>query len=121
MKTDFGGHDNQHFGNIYAFAGKGLSVTGTLEGHEDYFYENKVVLTGKSVGNAQCADPKTQMHDNQYFQFAEKVTLCDVDLAEAQSEGMDKGSTVSAIPTDEVILGWAAELLGIQSNSELVV
>merc|ERR1711904_15047 len=50
LKTDFGGHDNQHFRNIYAYAGKGLSVTNTLEGHEDYFYENKVVLTGSSVG-----------------------------------------------------------------------
>merc|ERR1712070_1067767 len=121
MKTDFGGHDNHHYGNIYAYSGKGLSVTGTLEGHEDYFYENKVVLTSNTVGRPQCADPKTQMHDNQYFQSDKNVTLCGVDLAEAQSQGMDKGSTVSAIPSDDVILGWASELLKIPPNPELVV
>merc|ERR1712232_185595 len=94
----------------------------TLEGHEDYFYDNKVVLTTNIVqAERQCTDPKTHRHDNQYFQSDKNVTLCGMDLAEAQSQGMDKGSTVSALPNDDVILGWAAELLQIKSNPQLVV
>ena len=42
MKNDFGGHDNHHYNNVYAYAGHALGVTNTLEGHEDYFYNNKV-------------------------------------------------------------------------------
>jgi len=122
MKTDFGGHDNHHFGNIYAYVGHSVSVTSdTLEGHEDYFYGNKIVMTSTDLGRAQCADPKTQMHDNQYFASG-NLTLCGVDLAQAQSQlGMETGSTDSPLPTDDAILGWATELLQIQSNIELVV
>jgi len=123
MKSDFGGHDNHHFGNIYAYAGHSVSVTSdTLEGHEDYFYGNKIVMTSTDLGRAQCADPKTQMHDNKYFAANGNLTLCGMALAEAQSQlGMEEGSTVSPLPADDAILGWAKELLQIQSNTELVV
>jgi len=121
MKTDFGGHDNHHYQNIYAYSGRALGVTGTLEGHEDYFYKNKVVLTGQNVGNAQCNDPKTQMHDNQYFANGAKVHLCGKDLADVQKQGMDSGSTESALPTDDTIIGWATELLSIPPHGELFV
>jgi len=100
-----------------------VSVTSdTLEGHEDYFYGNKIVMTSTDLGRAQCADPKTQMHDNQYFAANGNLTLCGMTLAEAQSQlGMEEGSTVSPLPADDAILGWAKELLQIQSNIELVV
>ena len=45
MKNDFGGHDNHHYGNIYAYAGEGLGVCSQQPGHEDFFYGNKVVVT----------------------------------------------------------------------------
>jgi hypothetical protein len=62
MKNDFGGHDNHHFGNIYAYAGIGLSVCATLDGHEDLFEDNYVVLTGDNVGSPGCQAPgKTLM------------------------------------------------------------
>jgi len=120
-KTDFGGHDNQHYRNIYAYVGIALAVTNTLEGHEDYFYENKVVLRGSDIGSPQCADPKTQMHDNQYFSDSKQLTICKMDFADVQSQGMEKGSTVSSIPADDTILGWATQLLQIKTNTELVV
>ena len=53
MKNDFGGHDNHHFGNIYGYVGQGPSVSGTLDGHEDVFTGNYVVLTGEDVGKVQ--------------------------------------------------------------------
>merc|ERR1712070_412814 len=120
MKTDYGGHDNHHYNNIYAYAGRALGVTGTLEGHEDYFYGNKVVLTGTNIGGAQCNDPKTQMHDNQYFSSG-TPQLCGKDLKDIQSQGMEKDSTAGALPADDTILGWASELLKIPPNPELVV
>jgi len=79
------------------------------------------VLTGYDIGSPQCSAPQTQMHDNQYFSNNQSLTMCKTTWADAQSEGMDKGSTVSAIPTDETILGWATELLQIKTNAELVI
>jgi hypothetical protein len=50
MKNDFGGHDNHHTDNIYAYVGRALGVCGALDNHEDVFTGNQVVLTGTSVG-----------------------------------------------------------------------
>merc|ERR1719428_252494 len=36
MKNDFGGHDNHHYNNVYAYVGQGLGVCGQQPGHEDY-------------------------------------------------------------------------------------
>ena len=41
MKNDFGGHDNWHTDNVYAYVGQGPGLTGTLDGHEDHFERNK--------------------------------------------------------------------------------
>merc|ERR1712190_517932 len=41
LKSDFGGHDNHHFQNVYAYAGKAMHVDDTLPGHEDHFTQNK--------------------------------------------------------------------------------
>ena len=43
LKNDFGGHDNHHVRNVYAYTGKALNVCPALEGHEDWFFENKVI------------------------------------------------------------------------------
>ena len=113
-KTDFGGHDNHHYGNIYAYAGRALGVTGTLAGHEDVFASNKVVLTGSGVGGPQCAAPATVMHDNDYYTPDGTAKECSTDLAGMQAKGMELGSSVATIPADDVILGWAKELLDIE-------
>merc|ERR1711957_840602 len=46
IKSDFGGHDNYHHGNIYAYVGEPFCITvgatDMLDGHEDKFYSNKV-------------------------------------------------------------------------------
>ena len=42
--------------------GIALSTCGMLDGHEDVFFGNTVVLTGSSVGKPQCDAPgKTTM------------------------------------------------------------
>ena len=114
MKNDFGGHDNHHYANVYAYAGQALGVCEQLDGHEDYFYGNKVVLTGGSVGGVQCAAPgKTVLSDNAYYTPTGAITECDANLTDWQALGNDAGSTVARLPDDDTIIGWAVELLDI--------
>jgi hypothetical protein len=112
MKNDFGGHDNQHFNNVYAYVGQGLGVCSQQPGHEDYYYGNKVVVTGTNVGQLTCTGAaKTVVHDNAYFSPSGAVYECEEDLAAWQAKGNDKGSTVAKLPSDMTIIGWAKELL----------
>jgi len=113
MKNDFGGHDNHHYGNLYAYAGEGMSVSAQNEGHVDMFYGNKVVMTGSSVGNFGCSGAgQTVVHSNAYFTASGQVTECHMDLATWQARGEDVNSTVAKYPADSVIIGWAKEKLG---------
>jgi hypothetical protein len=116
MKNDFGGHDNHQYGNVYAYIGRALGVTKTLEGHEDYFYDNKVVLTSNDVGGAECHGARTQMSKNQYFTPAGNITECGKSLPDSQQRGMDVNSTVAKVPSDDTILGWGRDLLGVKAS-----
>lgn len=46
MKNDFNGHDNHHHDNLYGYIGIGMGICGNLPGHEDKFYNNKVIQMG---------------------------------------------------------------------------
>lgn len=116
MKNDFGGHDNHHVGNIYAYVGHALGVCTQLDGHEDVFTNNKVVMTGSDVGGVQCQAPgKTKMSGNQYYTPNGTVTECGKSLEEWQNMDSDNepGSSVDKIPSDAEIIGWAREVLGM--------
>jgi len=117
MKNDFGGHDNYHFDNIYAFVGQALGVVSTLPGHEDRFYNNSAILTGENVGDPQCGGARTQMSGNRYFTTDGKISLCGKSLADAQKDGIDVGSTVASIPSDDAILSWAKAMLIIKQST----
>ena len=116
MKNDFGGHDNHHYHNVYGYVGSGPHVCATLADHEDYFYENKLVTTGTDVGSLQCKTPKTVIRNNTYFTPTGKINECGMDLAKLQKGGGDPGSTVSKIPADDTIIGWARELLATSAQ-----
>ena len=112
MKNDFGGHDNHHYNNIYAYVGQGLGVCPQQTGHEDYFYNNRVVMTGSKVGSFTCSGVgKTVIHDNQYFNPSGSVQECNMSLEDWQKQGEDKGSTASTLPSDDTIISWAKSLL----------
>jgi hypothetical protein len=112
MKNDFGGHDNHHFNNIYAYVDTGLNVCDQLEGHEDYFYSNKVIMTGDELGGFKCSGPgKTVIQNNTYYTSSGDVQECGMSLADWQKQGEDKGSTVMKYPDDDMIIHWARELL----------
>jgi len=114
MKNDFGGHDNYHTDNIYAYVGQALGVCGALNDHEDKFVGNKVVMTKTSVGGPQCNAPgKTVMSNNEYYTSTGDVTECGKSLADwqAQSPSNELGSKVAKIPSDSTIVGWARDKL----------
>ena len=113
MKNDFGGHDNHHYRNVYAYVGEGLGVCSQLPGHQDFFYANRVVLTRANVGGFACeGDAKTVVHDNSYFTSSGNVSECKMDLHAWQARGNDRGSTVARLPADREIIGWARQMLG---------
>lgn len=115
MKNDFGGHDNHHFNNIYAYVGGGFRIVGQLKGHEDYFYNNTVVMTRDGdYGNPTCSgDGKTVVHDNKIYTPNGKVSECGMSLKEWQAKGNDPGTIAGKIPDDEVIIDGARFLLGL--------
>mmetsp|Transcript_29880 Transcript_29880/g.95178 ORF Transcript_29880/g.95178 Transcript_29880/m.95178 type:complete len:466 (-) Transcript_29880:243-1640(-) len=113
MKNDYGGHDNRHYGNVYAYVRQAVGVCGQQPGHADYFYNNSVVMTGTDVGGFACDGPaKTVVHGNAYYTPTGKVTECKLGLDAWQAAGNDPGSRVGTMPEDEAILGWARRMLG---------
>jgi len=115
MKNDFGGHDNHHYNNVYAYVGQALGVCGMLDGHEDVFENNRVVMTGTNVGGPQCSAPgKTKMANNAYYTPSGDVSECGSSLADwqAKDSSNEPNSTVSKTPSDEAIIGWARDVLG---------
>lgn len=116
MKNDFGGHDNHHSNNVYAYAGQALGVCGMIDGHEDVFQNNRVVLTGTNVGGPQCSAPgKTKMANNSYYTPSGDVSECGSSLADWQAKdptNNEPGSSVAKTPSSGVIIGWARSVLG---------
>eukprot|EP00117_Sycon_ciliatum_P002580 scpid36471/ scgid7744/ len=118
MKNDFDGHDNHHHDNIYAYIGRGFGICAQLEGHNDMFYGNTVVLKQDGdYGHGTCSGPgKTVVHDNKIYTPTGKVTECGKPLAEWQKEGNDKGTTAAPYPPDETLVSAISELLDIKTN-----
>lgn len=114
MKNDFGGHDNYHYSNYYAYVGQAIGFYDApmLPGHEDHFENNTLVLTGTNVGAMTCSgEGKTVLSHNKYYTPDGTITECDMPLEEWQAKGEDKGSTVAKQPDDATIIGWAKALL----------
>mmetsp|Transcript_4055 Transcript_4055/g.6173 ORF Transcript_4055/g.6173 Transcript_4055/m.6173 type:complete len:357 (-) Transcript_4055:62-1132(-) len=112
MKNDFGGHDNHHYNNIYAYVDHGLGICEQLDGHEDYFYGNKVVMTGTKVGSFACTGTgRPVIYNNEYYTTTGNVTECGMPLAAWQAQGNDHGSKVKSLPADGMVIQWARFLL----------
>ena len=78
-----------------------------LDGHEDYFYGNHVVLTGGDVGGFACDGPgKTVLHDNAYYTKDGKITECKMDLAAWQAKGEDAGPPSPPGPRTPTLSRW---------------
>ena len=115
MKNDFGGHDNRHYNNIYAYVDKGFGISQQLKGHEDYFYNNTVVMNNDGdYGNGKCSgDGMTVVHDNKIYTPTGKVTECGMSLGAWQAKGNDPGTTAGKLPDDDTLVKMIQQLLGI--------
>ena len=115
MKNDFGGHDNRHYRNIYGYVDTGFRITTQLKGHEDYFFNNTVVMNKDGdYGNMQCSgDGKTVVHDNAIYSPTGKVTECGMSLADWQAKGNDPGTKANKFPEDDELVAMIKKLLDI--------
>ena len=118
MKNDFGGHDNNHYNNIYAYVGRavGFYDAPMLNGHEDHFYNNQVILTGNDVGSITCSGTGTTvMRNNKYYTKEGTVKECGMELKKWQQNNSnnDQGSTSAKYPSDSAVMEWASALLNI--------
>ena len=81
-----------------------------LNGHQDVFTDNKVVMTGHNVGLQLCHPPgKTVTSDNEYYTPNGTIQECGKPLREWQRDGSsnDPGSSVHKYPSDAKIIEWA--------------
>jgi len=110
LKSDFGGHDNRHFNNIYLWIPLGFDIMNEqLPGHGHYFYQNKVILLKDGdYGNGQVCSggSKTVVYGNEIFTPKGTVTECQMSLADWQKDGNDPGTTANVYPNDETISMW---------------
>jgi hypothetical protein len=107
MKNDFGGHDNWHYGNVYAFPGLVAGLTSVIEGHEDHVFNNYAVITGTDVGGFTCSGPTMAMfRNNSYFTSTGHISECKEDLDKWQQGGKynDPGSSVAKYPDTATIV-----------------
>jgi len=123
LKSDFGGHDNRHQDNIYAYVTRALfEHVNVREGHENWFTGNKVFMTQTWVGRPRCTAPASVMYNNTYFTPNGTATECDMDLLDWIAQGHEQGSQVRILPEDdEYILKLGADKLGIQTDKAILV
>jgi len=119
MKSDFGGHDNIHNQNVYAYVGAGFSICSQTKGHMDSFYSNQVVQDhdGQYGNGQQCTanvnSDLTIVHDNHIYTPSGKVTECGKSLVDWQAQGGDPGTTAATTPDDATLLALARAALGM--------
>ncbi len=113
MKNDFGGHDNHHYNNVYAFISDGFRICSQLKGHVDYFYNNSVIMTQDgNYGNPACSgDGKTVIYDNRIYTPNGKVTECSMSLSDWQAKGNDPGTKAYMWPSDDELQSMVKRVL----------
>ena len=112
LKSDWGGHSNYHFNNIYAFVHGCMSTVKQREGYNDAFYNNTCVLVKDGpYASPDCSSTAAEipiMHDNRVYSPSAYATVCGK-LPSAW--GHDHGTTTADVPAASVLLAEAARLL----------
>ena len=91
---------------------QGVGLCAQDPGHEDYYFNNTVFMTGNDVGGFTCDGPgKTVVYNNRYFTPNGAIEECGYNLTEWQNKSEDVGSTVAKIPADDVIISLAKAVL----------
>jgi len=124
MKSDFGGHDNHHENNIYAYVGRALGTgVSPLQNHSNLFANNKVFMTGIDVGHFKCDGVgHDELHDNEYYTMTGFVTECGMSLKDWQANGTnhDARSVVKKFTSNDDLLALGKVKLGLSTPTVLV-
>lgn len=122
LKSDFGGHDNHHSNNIYAYlTGSCFGAgDGFVANHQNAFYSNKCVMRAPNTSYAgfDCSSVLPDLHDNEIYlpDGSDTFVMCGQPYIEWQkSSGADPRTRILSWPRSNplVILDWARDLLGI--------
>ena len=122
--SDFGGHDQHHFRNIYAYVGGCFGAPMPFRyfhGLNDAFLNNSCITLGAGYGvgpySSDCdLDKSWQVSYNRVFTNTGEAQICGKDswaewFNASTYTGRDVGSTLAKWPTDEALVGWAEALL----------
>ena len=110
LKSDFGGHDNVHESNIYAFAGSCFGKGTNLR-----FVNNSCVLRGDHGYDSDCSLPAgMEVSGNSVYSPGGKMSVCGgKPLDQWVAAGHDHGTTLHSLPTDDALVAMGKQLLGI--------
>ena len=127
LSSDFGGHNNRHYGNIYAYLSLicfrlDLGFIGQKKGYIDAFYNNTCILNVNTIsnyGDFNCSagmDTWPILGNNTIYILnqtnVKNVGLCDMSLPEFQTKySYDIGTVVRAQPNSTEILIQAKSML----------
>ena len=114
LKSDFGGHDNHHDNNVYAYVGSCFGAGNNLR-----FQNNSCVLRGDHGYSSDCRLPAgMEVSGNSVFTPGGKLAVCGAkSLTDWVAQGHDKGSSLHGMPTDDALVAMGRELLGIHGST----
>ena len=114
LKSDFGGHDNRHFSNVYAYTGNWFLQCCT-SGANDWFVNNSIVLRDDNSYTSNCDLPDgtdgMQIYNNSVYVPSGNLTVCGMSFSKWQSKGNDPGTKIYGLPTDDEIIAMGKEKL----------
>ena len=130
LKTDFSGHDNHHYNNIYGYTSTYRSCFNDgatqIQGHNDAFYNNTCVLNTESTinyGVFNCNNETNKnvwpiLGNNTVILVSNNVSytgLCNIPEQEFQKKypGKDDGTVIKGPVDNAQLIQQARQLLGM--------
>ena len=118
LKNDFGGHDNRHINNVYAYIANAWTFC-CISGANDKFINNSVIMRGNDGYDSNCNLPQGTTNmivmNNTIYNPSGKINgngmVCNVTWKQWQQNGNDKGTTFYTLPTDQQIIEMGKQLL----------
>ena len=119
LKSDFGGHDNHHHHNMYINTDTCMNIVAQFPGHNDAFYNNTCVIYSNSSNYVSfevkgSGDSLPVMHDNRVYTLDGNAKENGDTIAAWQAKGVDLGTTVALIPSEDELVSMARDLLNMQ-------
>ena len=106
-----------HHNNMYINTDRCVYICSQLPGHRDQFFNNTCVVYARNPDYALwkegLGDPLPEMHGNRVYTLDGRVTENGRSLAYWQAHGHDPGTVVQHMPSEEELLRWARQLLGM--------